>query len=76
MENINIVFEYHQPIDSKLFQPTFNYSEFYIINHYIRCIWNYNSVINYDIVYNKTTYKYFFKAFYNKTIKQDYKSQI
>ncbi len=35
IENTKIVFEYHQPIDSKLCQPTFNYSKFYAISHFI-----------------------------------------
>lgn len=37
---------------------------------------DYGSVINYDIRYNKIVHKYIYKAFYRKTNKEEYKSQI
>lgn len=32
-------------------------------------------MINYNTTYSKTIHKYFFKSFYNKTIKKEYESQ-
>ena len=34
LEKTRIAFEHHWPIDSKLYQPTFNYSKFYTISHF------------------------------------------
>ena len=35
LENTKIVFEHHQPINSKLCQPIFNYPKFYAISHFV-----------------------------------------
>ena len=35
LEKIKIAFKYYWPIDSKLYQPTINYPEFYIISYFI-----------------------------------------
>ena len=35
LEKIKIVFEYHWPIDSKLYQLTFNYLKFHAIIYFI-----------------------------------------
>ena len=45
VENTKIVFEHQQPIDSKLYLPTFNYPKFYAISHFVQCIWVYSSAI-------------------------------
>ncbi len=76
LENIKITFEHHQPIDSKLCQPTFNYPKFHVISHFIQCIRDYSSAVNYDTAYSKAAHKYLRKAFYNRTNKKEYDSQI
>lgn len=72
LEKIKIVFEQHQLIDVKLYQPTFNYSKFYTISHFVQCIQNYITAVNYDTAYNKAVHKYLLKAFYNRINKKDY----
>ena len=64
LDKIKIAFENHCFIDAKLFRPTFYYSKFYATTYFIKCIWNYKSAINNDIIHSKATYKYFFKIFY------------
>lgn len=76
LEETKIVFKKHWLINSKLYQPTFNNPKFYTISHYIQCIWDYCSPVNYNTTHNKMTHKYIFKAFYNKTNKKKYKLQI
>ena len=68
-----ILFEQYQFIDSKLYQPTFNYPKFYIISDFIKCIWDYGSAVNYNIAYSEAVHKYLFQAFYNKRNKIEYK---
>ena len=46
------------------------------MTHFVKCIWDYGSAINYDTAYSKIAYQYFFKAFYGQTNKKKYKSQI
>lgn len=75
-ENTETLFEYHQLIDSKLCQLTFNYPKFYAINYFVQFIWNYSSVVNQNTAYSKTAYKYYFKFFYNKLNKKEYDLQI
>ena len=70
-EKIKIAFEHYQSIDPKLCWLFFNYPKFYVINHFIHYIWNYCSVINYNIVHNESVYKYLLKAFYNKRNKKN-----
>ena len=60
LENTKITFEYHRSIDCKLYQPNFNYSKFHTISHYVQCIWDYGSIINYHIAYSKVAHKYLF----------------
>lgn len=36
LEMTKILFEQHWPINSKLYQPTFNYCKFHAINHFFR----------------------------------------
>ena len=43
---------------------------------FVYCIWDYGSAVNYDTAYSKVVHKYLLKAFYNKTIKKEYNSQI
>ena len=76
LEKTKMVFEHHWPINSKLCQPTFNYSKFYAINYFVHCIWDYDNAINYNIAHSKAAHKYLLKAFYNKTNKKEYKLQI
>ena len=76
LEKTKIIFEYYWPINSKLYQLTFNYFKFHGICYFAQCIWDYSSVVNYETVYNKVVYKYLFKAFYTKTNKKEYNLQI
>ena len=55
---------------------TFNYSKFYAISHFVQCIQDYGTVVNYDTAYSATAHKYLLKAFYNRTNKKEYESQI
>ncbi len=71
-----IAFEQHWPIDSKLCQPTFNYPKFHTISHFVQCIWDYSSTVNYNTAHNEAAYKYVLKAFYNRTNKKEYNLQI
>ena len=76
LEKTKIAFEQYWPIDSKVCQPTFNYSKFHTISHFVQYIRDYGSAINHDIAYSKMAYKYFLKVFYNRTNKKEYESQI
>ena len=71
-----LTFEQYRPINSKLCQPTFNYSKFHTISHFVQFVWDYGSAVNYDTAYVKTAHKSLLKAFYNKINKKEYKSQI
>lgn len=64
LNKTKIVFENYHLIDPKLFQLKFNYPKFYVITYFIQCIWNYDSAVNYNMIYSKTAYKYFLKIFY------------
>ena len=75
-ENTKIALEHHQPIDSKLCQPIFNYAKFYAISHFVQCISDFGSAVNYNTVHYEAAYKYLLKTFYNKTNKKEYNSQI
>ena len=35
LEKTKIAFEYHWPIDAKLYQPIFNYFKFHVISHFV-----------------------------------------
>ncbi len=76
LEKTKIAFEQYQFMDSKLCRPTFNYPKFHVISHFVRCIREYGSVVNYDTTHSKAAHKYLLKAFYNKTNKKKYKLQI
>ena len=76
LEKTKIPFEYYRPIESKRCRPTFNYSEFDVINHFVQCIWDYGNAVNYNTSHNKVVHKYLLKAFYNRTNKKEYNSQI
>ena len=76
LEKTKIASEQYWPINSKLWQPTFNCPKFYTISHFVQYIWNYSSVVNYNIAYSKAMHKYLLKAFSNKTSKKEYKLQI
>ena len=76
LNNTKIAFENHCPIDVKLFQPTFNYQNFHTLIYFIKWIWDYGSIINYNTTYNKAAHKYFLKAFYRQTNKKEYESQV
>lgn len=45
-------------------------------SYFIKCIQDYNSIVNYNIIHSKTVSKYLFKAFYNRINKKKYNSQI
>ena len=76
LEKTKIAFEDHRPIDSKLYWPTFNYPKFHAISHFVYCIRDYSSALNYDTAHNKAVHKYLLKAFYNKTNQKEYDLQI
>ena len=76
LEKTKITFEQYWPINLKLCQLAFNYLKFYAISHFIQCIQNLGSAVNYNIAYTKMAYKYFLKAFYNKINKKEYNLQI
>ena len=76
LKKTKIVFEQHWLIHSKLCRLTFNYLKFDVIRHFVQCIWNYSSMVNYNTAHSKTVHKYLLKALYNKTNKKKYKSHI
>ncbi len=43
---------------------------------FVKYIRDYGSAINYDTAYSEVAYKYLFKAFYGRTNKKEYESQI
>ena len=63
-------------INSKLCQPTFNYPKFNAATHFAQYIRNYDNAINCDTTHTTAAYKYFFKAFYNRTNKKEYDTEI
>lgn len=34
------------------------------MSYFVKYLYKYGSIVNYDIAYSEVTYKYFFKAFY------------
>lgn len=76
LNKTKIVFQNHCFIHVKLFRPTFNYLIFYAMIYFVQCILDHKSAINYDIAFNEIAYKYFLKAFYEKTNKKEYELQI
>ena len=76
LEKTKIAFEQHWLIDSKLYQPTFNYPKFHAISHFLQSIRDYGSTVNYNTAHSEAAHKYFLKAFYNKTNKKEYELQI
>ena len=46
------------------------------MSNIVQCIRNYDSVVNYNTAHIKAVHKYLLKAFYNKTYKNEYNSQI
>ena len=76
LDKTKIAFENHRLINVKLFQPTFNYSKFHAITHFVQYIGDYGSGINYDMAYSEVVHKYFLKAFYRRINKKKYESQI
>lgn len=76
LKKTKIAFKQHRPINSKLYQPTFNQPKFHAITHFIQYIQDYGSGINYDTAYSEAAYKYFLQVFYNRTNKKEYDAQI
>ena len=76
LDKTKIAYKNHCPINVKLFRPTFNYPKFHAMTHFVQCIWDYSSTINHDMAYSKASHKYFFKAFYKRIKKKEYKLQI
>lgn len=76
LDKTKIIFKNHRPIDIRLYQHTFNHIKFHAMSHFIKCIWDYGSTINYNTVYSKVAHKYLLKVFYRWTNKKEYKSQI
>lgn len=61
---IKMGFKKYYLIDAKPLWPKFNYSKFYTISYFIKCICKYKSVVNYNIAHNEAVHKYLFKVFY------------
>ena len=76
LEKIKIAFEHHWLINAKLCQLTLNYPKFHATNHFIQCIRNYGSTINYNTAHNKAAHNYLLETFYNRTNKKEYNMQI
>ncbi len=74
LDNTKITFEHYQPIESKLYQPIFNYPRFHAISHFIQYFWDYSNAVNYETAYSEIAHKYLLKTFYNKTNKKEYNS--
>lgn len=70
LNKIIIIFKNYCLINIKLFQPIFNNPKFFIRLYFVKCIWDYESAINYNMTYNKSAYKKFFKIFYRQTNKK------
>ena len=70
LDKTKIVFENYYLIDAKLFQPTFNYPKFFTITHFVKCIKNYKSAINYDMAYSNIAHKYFLRPFMDGLIRR------
>lgn len=64
LDKTKITFENHYSIYIKLFRPTLNYLKFHTITHFVKCIYNYKDMINYDMTHTEVTHKYLFKTFY------------
>ena len=76
LNKTKIAFENHCLINIKPFRPIFNSLKFHTIMHFVQCIWDYGNTINYNTVHSEIMYKYLLKAFYRRTNKKKYKSQI
>lgn len=46
------------------------------MTHFAKYIRDYGSAINYDTAHNEAAHKYLLKAFYGRTNKKEYESQI
>ena len=46
------------------------------MTHFVQCIWDSGSAINYNTAYNEIAYKCLLKAFYGRTNKKKYELQI
>ena len=44
------------------------------MTHFVKCIRDYGSAIDYDKAHSEAAYKYFLKAFYGRTNKKEYES--
>ena len=76
LDKIKIAFENHCLIDVNLFWPIWNYLKFHAIIDFIKYIWDYGSIINYNTTLNKIAHKYSFQAFYRWINKKKYKLSI
>ncbi len=76
LDKTKIAFENYRPINAKLFRPTFNYPKFHTMTYFVKCIRDYGSAINYDTAHSEAAHKYLLKAFYGRTNKKEYESQI
>lgn len=72
----NVLFENYCQINGKLFHYHFNYLKFHTVTHFVKCICNYGSTVNYNRAHNKAAYKYFSKLLYTLTNKKKCKLQI
>ena len=76
IERTKITFKHHWPIDKKLCQTTFNYPKFHATSHFVQCIQDYGSAVNYDTAHSIVAHKYLLKTFYNRTNKKECDAQI
>ena len=70
LHKTKIAFENYCSINAKLFWLTFNYPNFHVMTHFVKCIQDYGSAIKYDIAYSKAVYKYFLRPFIDKPIRK------
>lgn len=70
LNKMKITFDNHCSIDIKQFRPTINYPKFHAIIHFVKCIQDYGSAINYDKIYDETTHKFIFKTSIELLIKK------
>ena len=54
----------------------FSYPKFYIVTQFAQYIRDYGSAVNYDTAHSEAAHKYLLKAFYNRTNKKEYDTQI
>ena len=76
LHKIKIVFENHCLIIAKLLEQTLNHPKFHAIIHFVKCLQDKGSAINYNMAHSEVVNKYIFKVFYERANKKKYELQI